>query len=818
MKSIFFLMIFVFASVQADPPASFDLRNYGGINYVTSVKNQQGGTCWTHGAMASIEGNLLITGAWTAAGDTGEPNLAEYHLDWWNGFNQWNNDDIDPPTGSGLIVHEGGDYMVTTAYLSRGEGAVRDIDGQSYSSAPQRRLDTYRYYYPRQVWWLTAGENLENINAIKEAVMTYGVLGTCMCYNSSYISNYIHYQPPTSTEMPNHAVAIIGWDDNLSTQAPLPGAWLVKNSWGPSWGNDGFFWISYYDKYSCQEPQMGAVSFQHVEVMKYDTIYYHDYHGWRDTKTDCSEAFNVFVANGDHSITGVSFFAAADSAEYTIRIYESFDGSQLSGILAEETGICERKGFYTVDLDSAPSFLEGDTFYAYLSLSEGGQPYDRTSDVPVLLGASYRTVVQSSADPNESYYKEGGQWHDLYNWAGNPYPQTGNFCIKACAMEMGIKVTPDTDSKSQGLPGGPFSPDQFQYDITYNGSGQIDYTVGVSFNAYWLSVTGPVTGSLTNTDTASIIFSINSSANSLPVGAYRATIQFQNQTNQLGSTEREIILVVGANQTVYFWGFETNPGWNCDLQWAFGVPTGQGGQHGNPDPTSGYTGNNVYGYNLNGDYANNMTEKYLATNAIDLTGVYNTELRFYRWLGVEQSSYDHAKIQVKAGSGSWFTIWENPDSETADNAWNQFSYDISQVADDQSEVYLRWVMGTTDGGWVYCGWNIDDVEILGVSESSIEENPSAGYEGDFSFSLSNSFGRGTDIFYVLPSDGDVGIRVYDATGRVVAVLTESYKPAGCHSLSWAGTDGEGKFISNGVYFINIETRDNSATRKMILTR
>src|SRR3972149_8521856 len=49
---------------------------------------------------------------------------------------------------------------------------------------------------------------------------------------------------------------------------------------------------------------------------------------------------------------------------------------------------------------------------------------------------------------------------------------------------------------------------------------------------------------------------------------------------------------------------DTNPGWSVSGQWAFGQPTGQGGvAHPNPDPSSGYTGSNVYGVNLNGDYS-----------------------------------------------------------------------------------------------------------------------------------------------------------------------------------------------------------------------
>lgn len=438
MRKIFFILILstVIISVlksQTFLPDTFNLLNYNGVNYVTSVKSQQGGTCWTHGAMAAIESNLIFNGKWNANGEVGEPDMAEYHLDWWNGFNNHNNDDIVPPTGSGIDVHMGGDYRVTAAYLSRGEGAVRDLDAPSYTFPSKRYDTTYHYYYVRDIEWFTIGPNLERIDTIKRMLMTYGVVGTCMCYDQNFINDdYIHYQPDYTTDKPNHAVSIIGWNDTLVTDAPLPGAWFCKNSWGSWWGIDGFFWISYYDKNACREPEMGAITFRGVEPMQYEHVYFYDYHGWRATKDDVDEAFNAYVANGDEVIEAVSFYTTTDDVNYTVKIYDDYSSGILDNELTSQSGNIIHTGFHTINLSLPVNISAGDDFYVYLYLSKGGHAYDRTSEVPVLLGASYRTTVESSAKPGQSFYYDGTSWQDFYYYVDPPWGSgTANFCIKA---------------------------------------------------------------------------------------------------------------------------------------------------------------------------------------------------------------------------------------------------------------------------------------------------------------------------------------------------------------------------------------------------
>jgi subtilisin-like proprotein convertase family protein len=166
---------------------------------------------------------------------------------------------------------------------------------------------------------------------------------------------------------------------------------------------------------------------------------------------------------------------------------------------------------------------------------------------------------------------------------------------------------------------------------------------------------------------------------------------------------------------VHSFPFDSDPGWTTSGQWAFGVPCGCGDcGAGRVNPPSGYTGQYVYGYNLNGCYPNNMPEYALTSTAIDCSDLTNTTVSFWRWLGVERFIFDKARFQVSNNGTTWVTIWQNPDVTINESSWSQVNYNISALADGQPTVYLRWTMGPTDSSVTYQGWSIDDVEIWGV--------------------------------------------------------------------------------------------------------
>ena len=101
----------------------------------------------------------------------------------------------------------------------------------------------------------TAGTT-ESIENIKQAILDYGALMGIVAFGSTaYDEGPETYNEETFSlyspdyQSPNHAICVVGWDDNFSkdnflTKPEGDGAWIIKNSWGTEWGDNGYFYIS----------------------------------------------------------------------------------------------------------------------------------------------------------------------------------------------------------------------------------------------------------------------------------------------------------------------------------------------------------------------------------------------------------------------------------------------------------------------------------------------------------------------------------------------------------------------------------------------
>jgi len=166
--------------------------------------------------------------------------------------------------------------------------------------------------------------------------------------------------------------------------------------------------------------------------------------------------------------------------------------------------------------------------------------------------------------------------------------------------------------------------------------------------------------------------------------------------------------------------------------WQIGTPPGLNG-----DPVGAYSGTYSIGNDLfgNGRYENNVPadQNYIYTPVINCQGYSHLTLEFYRWLGIENSVWDHAFIYVSIDGVTWSQVWSHTGSSFTDPAWTFTSYDIPSLADDQATVYIRFDMGPTDSSVTYCGWNIDNVRLTGQIIVTTETIMLDDFEdGDFS--------------------------------------------------------------------------------------
>ena len=157
------------------------------------------------------------------------------------------------------------------------------------------------------------------------------------------------------------------------------------------------------------------------------------------------------------------------------------------------------------------------------------------------------------------------------------------------------------------------------------------------------------------------------------------------------------------------WTFEgSTQGWNLNTAggWAHGYDSSLGSTGGVHSGTSAL-------YTYNGNYPNNLGGPFWATSpTIDCSSCSGTwDLKYWRKLGVESSSYDRAYVSVKTTSGGWTNVYSNPYGSTNDGSFTQQSHDVSSHVNGNSAFQIRFGLGSTDSSVTYTGWNVDDVVL-----------------------------------------------------------------------------------------------------------
>ena len=457
----------------------------------------------------------------------------------------------------------------------------------------------------------------------------------------------------------------------------------------------------------------------------------------------------------------------------------------------------------------------------FVIVEEGLSTYDITPGLARDMLAD-ETFTLTSPGQTVDYVKPftlSGGW-SLQNIGFVVFVQSHNIprrVLQARRAERGdgMDVSPSEELYAVGDQGGPYSPSSQVYWVKNKGNSPINYSVAAT--QPWLTITDG-SGAIAGHDSVDVTVEFNMAASMLATGVYHDVLTFTNTTNNVGTTTRDVTLQVGEYVLVYDFPLDTDPGWTTERLWAFGQPTGGGGEYGYHDPASGHTGPNCYGYNLSGDYENSLnTQWYLSTPALDFTGYIATEIRYWRRLGVE-GTYDHAYFIANRAGEPWTLIWGST-TEIADSQWTQVTHDISAVADLQPTVYLRWAMGPTNASKRYCGWNIDDIQLWGIVPVAAGV-PDADVPTRLALlpSSPNPFREAATIAYNLPAAGHVTVGVYDVAGRLVRQVVDGPIEAGPHAVQWDGRDGSGRPVASGVYFCRIDAGGDSDMQRLVFLK
>lgn len=388
----------------SDVPPSYDLRTR---LRVSEVRNQGTyGTCWAFAAISALESSLMP-----------EENLlfSVDHMSMSNSFN--------------ANQYDGGEYTMGMAYLAAWQGPVYEKDDPYGDGATDESLSPVKHVQEIRI---IDGKDYQGI---KEAVFKYGGVQTSLYSNiSSSKGNSKYFNKDTNaycymgSEKPNHDVVIIGWDDNypkdnFNVDLEGDGAFICQNSWGNEFGDDGFFYVSYYDT------NIGTHNEVYTGVENtdnYDYIYQSDLCGWVGKmgydKEDMYGA-NVFTATSDQNIKAASFYATASDTSYELYIVNNFkDEYSFANRKKVAEGTLENAGYYTIKFDEEVPVTEGERYAVVLHINTPESTHPMAIEYD--SGESYLKDVD--LDDGEGYIS-----YDGAAFINVKEKQDCNLCIKA---------------------------------------------------------------------------------------------------------------------------------------------------------------------------------------------------------------------------------------------------------------------------------------------------------------------------------------------------------------------------------------------------
>lgn len=395
-------------------PERFDLREYG---LVSAVRKQGGyGVCWAMAAVGSMETQLLAkTGK--------EILLSPWHLAYFGSLLK------------GKSMENGGDNVMATSLLADGVGPVSE-DKVPYDSGDiDKKLQNDNEYTVTDVYSLKPyiyGTFFDK-DTVKKLLYEKNAVSIGMAFKDDYYNSAVaSYYCPDSIEN-NHAVLIVGWDDNYSKEnfnrAPEnDGAWIVKNSRGNDWGDDGYFYIS-YDDVNLSTASCYIIS----EDNKSQKIYSQDNRSWitsistdKAQKSCVGYMASVFLSEDDAKVTSVSFYTIEPGAEYEVYIYTNLEdkNNPVSGIKSELTaGKNDYFGYMTVELTEHVDIEKGEWFSVVVKIVNPSSPYT----VPVEASGYYYekgisitnyidTMIKSDSYKDNSFISNNGiVWRKIKN-------------------------------------------------------------------------------------------------------------------------------------------------------------------------------------------------------------------------------------------------------------------------------------------------------------------------------------------------------------------------------------------------------------------